>query len=188
MAVCRVPEPAVGDSGGIRRRRRAAARGPSSSPSRRPRPAARSSGGPTSPDGLGDGVARLPGGGAAKEPTARKEQVLTQRTASIVHSISDAVVAKDGEPFFLCPPDGQVLCQPGHGYGLYHHDCRFLSGYEMRIAGATPSSLAASEAEGTRILLELTNPDLLLNNGRLIAKEDLGITWSRRVDGARARG
>jgi hypothetical protein len=49
----------------------------------------------------------------AAEPAQRarrKEQVLTQHTASIVRSISDAVVAKDGEPFFLCPPDGQIDC------------------------------------------------------------------------------
>ena len=36
----------------------------------------------------------------------RKHEVLSHNQASTVRSISDAVVIKDGEPFFLCPPDG----------------------------------------------------------------------------------
>jgi glycogen debranching enzyme len=112
----------------------------------------------------------------------RKERVLTQGTASIVRSISDAVVAKDGEPFFLCPPDGQVPCSDGHGYGLYHHDCRFLGGYELAIAESRPSSLAATAAAGTKLVLELTNAEIRTGNDRLIRKEQLGITWTRQVD------
>jgi glycogen debranching enzyme len=113
----------------------------------------------------------------------RKTRVLTQGTASIVRSISDAVVAKDGEPFFLCPPNGQIDCNDGHGYGLYHDDCRFLGGYELHLAGAMPNSLAATEAAGTQLVLELTNPDIRMDNGSLIKKEELGITWTRRVVG-----
>ena len=48
----------------------------------------------------------------------RKQQVLTKGRASVVRSITDAVVAKDGEPFFLCEPDGQVPVDGRHGYGL----------------------------------------------------------------------
>jgi glycogen debranching enzyme len=113
----------------------------------------------------------------------RKDRVLTQGTAAIVRSISDAVVAKDGEPFFICPPDGQVPCSDGHGYGLYHHECRFLGGYELAIAGSPPNPLAATEAAGTHLELELTNPDIRMPDDRLIRKEQLGITWSRKVVG-----
>ncbi len=112
----------------------------------------------------------------------RKQQVLTHGSASVVQSISDAVVAKDGEPFFLCPPDGQVPCDDGHGFGLYHHDCRFLNGYELTLAGTKPNSLAATEAEGSRLVLELTN-DEIHDAKHHIAKEQLGVTWARRVDG-----
>src|SRR5690349_13338060 len=52
----------------------------------------------------------------------RKHQVLSHNQASTVRSISDAVVIKDGEPFFLCPPDGQIPADGEHGYGLYQHD------------------------------------------------------------------
>ena len=45
-------------------------------------------------------------------PTERKSQVLSHHRPSTVRSIVDAVVVKDGEPFFLCPPDGQIRAWP----------------------------------------------------------------------------
>src|SRR5690242_2965476 len=88
----------------------------------------------------------------------RKSQVLTHHTASRVRSIADAVVIKDGEPFFLCPPDGQVPVSGSHGFGLYHHDTRYLAGFELRIAGETPNALAATAVTADRMELELTMP------------------------------
>jgi glycogen debranching enzyme len=111
----------------------------------------------------------------------RKKQVLTKGRATVVQSITDAVVAKDGEPFFLCEPDGQVPIDGRHGYGLYHHDCRFLAGYELRLGGRTPDALAATEASSTKLVVEVTNPDLATGAGN-VPKEQVGITWSRTVD------
>ena len=58
----------------------------------------------------------------------RKQQVLTKGRASAVQSIA-MPSSRNGEPFFLCEPDGEVPVDGHHGYGLYHHDCRFLAGY-----------------------------------------------------------
>src|SRR3954463_3154686 len=80
--------------------------------------------------------------GAARRD--RKRDVLSRHTASTVGSIADAVVIKDGEPFFLCPPDGQIPTEGEHGLGLYHHDTRFLNGYELTIGGIVGNSLAAT--------------------------------------------
>src|SRR5436309_10937250 len=95
---------------------------------------------------------------AAGDPQDRKSQVLTSHTASRVGSISDAVVIKDGEPFFICPPNGQVPIGDDHGFGLYHHDTRFLAGYAIRIAGVAPDELAATAVTADRMELELTMP------------------------------
>jgi glycogen debranching enzyme len=111
----------------------------------------------------------------------RKQQVLTKGRASVVQSITDAVVAKDGEPFFLCEPDGQVPVDGRHGYGLYHHDCRFLAGYELTLGGRKPDALAATETSATTLVVEVTNPDLAGDAGT-VPKEQVGITWSRTVD------
>ena len=115
----------------------------------------------------------------------RKHEVLSHNEASTVRSISDAVVIKDGEPFFLCPPDGQIPTDGGHGYGLYQHDARFLSGYELRIHDVAPDSLAATAAAGTTAVLELTNPAIHLENDRTIGKARLAVRWTRALDGAR---
>ena len=36
----------------------------------------------------------------------------------------------------LTTKNGFVPLENGHGFGLYHNDCRFLDGYVMAIAGA----------------------------------------------------
>jgi glycogen debranching enzyme len=117
----------------------------------------------------------------------RKTRVLTSHTASRVESIADAVVIKDGEPFFLCPPNGELGVRDGHGYGLYHHDTRYLSGYELKIAGIHPNSLAATAVTGDRMELELTMPEVEVGNGRTIGKERLAVHWTRRLDGSGPR-
>ena len=104
--------------------------------------------------------------------------------SSAAAGITDAVTAKDGEPFLLCGPDGQIPARGGHGLGFYHHDCRFLDGYELRLGGAKPETLAATEVGGNTLLLELTNPALgsQSDGERRVERDQLGITWTRRVD------
>ncbi len=111
----------------------------------------------------------------------RKATVLTHGSASVVSSITDAVVVKRGEPFFLCPPDGGIPTSGHHGFGLYHHDTRFLSGYELRVAGIALESLAAATVTGSKAVLELTNPPLDLADGRRFGKERLGVRWTREL-------
>ncbi len=110
----------------------------------------------------------------------RKQEVLTKGRASVVDSIADAVVAKDGEPFLICRPDGQVPLGTGHGFGFYHHDCRFLDGYELQLAGKRPHPLGASERSGSTLLLELTN--LYADRDQGLDREQLGLTWRRQVE------
>ncbi len=115
----------------------------------------------------------------------RKEWVLTQTSSSHVESIADAIVVKDGEPFFLCPPDGQIRIGDGHGFGLYHHDTRFLSGYQLALNGERLGPLAGVAVSSTTAVLELSNPKISLDNGRSIAKERLAVRWTRELDGDR---
>jgi glycogen debranching enzyme len=138
----------------------------------------------TTVDSTSDQDADKPGG-TGNKASDRKHEVLSHNQASTVRSISDAVVIKDGEPFFLCPPDGQIPIDGKHGFGLYQHDTRFLSGYELRIHDVAPDSLAATAAAGTTALLELTNPAIHLANDRTIGKARLAVRWARALDGAK---
>ncbi len=112
---------------------------------------------------------------------ASKSKVLARTRASVVGSITDAIVAKDGEPFFLCTPDGEVPVGPGHGYGFYHHDCRFLSGYELRLDGRRLGSLAGTETAARTLVIELTNEAPDSRDDQHLAKEQIGVTWTRTV-------
>lgn len=116
------------------------------------------------------------------EKEERKQRVLTQGTPSVTSDISDAVVIKDEDMFFLAAPDGDVPLEGEHGFGLYYHDCRFLNGYEMKLAGSKPTSLVATAALGFRAIFQLTNPDIRMADGTLIPKEQIGIKWVRMID------
>ncbi len=115
----------------------------------------------------------------------RKQRVLTQGQASVVSSIADAVVIKDGDVFLVCRRDGSVPAGVHHGYGIYYHDCRYLDRYELGLADATGIELASSDAEGYAATLELSNPDIGTARHELVAKEHVGITWRRVLDGER---
>src|SRR5690349_9497138 len=123
--------------------------------------------------------------GTPAEKKQRRKRVEHKQRPALVRSIAEAVVIKDEDVFFLCDRDGGVPLKGSHGYGLYYHDCRFLNGYEVRIASTAPSRLAATAHKGFEADLELTNPDLRMGQGELIQKEDIGIRWTRIIDAAR---
>lgn len=37
------------------------------------------------------------------------------------------------------------------GYGLYYHDCRFLDGYELQVAGSRPNTLQEPTTKNSRV-------------------------------------
>ena len=118
---------------------------------------------------------------------SRKRRVLTKATPSVTRSIADAVVLKDGDLFFLTQPDGQVPAGPGQGFGLYYHDCRYLSAYGIRIGAAEPLVLGSTATAGSAAVFELTNEDGAAGEQDVIPKETLGVRWERALDGASLR-
>ncbi|HEV2175346.1 MAG TPA: glycogen debranching N-terminal domain-containing protein, partial [Nitrospira sp.] len=87
--------------------------------------------------------------------------------------------------FFVARPDGNVPMTANHGLGLYYHDCRYLDGYELAMAGQAPASLSASAVQGSVGIFTLTNPKMALRDGTMLEKEELGITWHRLLDSDR---
>lgn len=111
-----------------------------------------------------------------------KQRMLTQGEPSHASGIADAVVIKDEEVYFLCQSDGVVPFDEGHGLGLYFHDCRFLSAYELRVAGELLEPLAANGDDGFRSLFQLTNPRLEVD-GHVLNRQRIGVRWRHVVDG-----
>lgn len=108
--------------------------------------------------------------------------ILLQETPAITRSIADAVVIKQGDIFFLTNRDGNVPLLGPHGYGLYYHDCRYLNGYEFKIAGATYSALAAAAEHDFMTVFQFTNPNISIVGRDLIQAEQISVEWETIID------
>ena len=117
-----------------------------------------------------------------QEKHEHKQRVLTQGTPSITNSIAHAVVIKNGNLFFLTDHAGIVPLGGNHGFGLYYNDCRYLSGYELQLAGAKLLSMVSSAELGYMARFQLINPDIRMADRTLIRKEEIGVKWERLVD------
>ena len=95
--------------------------------------------------------------------------------------LAETTVIKDENVFVVCRRDGSLQVGEPHPLGIYLDDCRFLSGHELTVCGATPRLLVASAARGTDALHELTNPAFALPDGRVLPLQSLRIRLERRV-------
>ena len=74
---------------------------------------------------------------------SRTGKILANKVPAVARSIARAFVLKDGDVFFVADQRGILPEKGPHGYGLYHHDCRFLSGYRVLLDGRSPIVLAS---------------------------------------------
>src|SRR6266699_3656120 len=103
---------------------------------------------------------------------------LVPEVHSIKGNVAEALVIKNGNMFFLSEPDGTLPLTPGHGFGLYYHDCRFLNGYELKICGKKPEVLVRNADRGFMATLGLSNPGVDMN-GKALSKHSVEIRWER---------
>ena len=97
-------------------------------------------------------------------------------------SVARAVVIKEGDVFFLAEHNGEVPAGNHDGFGLYYQDCRFLNGYELRLAGTNPIALVCSAERGSIAQFELTNEPFQLDGDTQVAQQTFGITLQRVID------
>ncbi len=65
-------------------------------------------------------------------------------------SLAETLVIKERNLFLVSLRDGRMPVSGQHPLGLYYCDCRFLRAHELRIGGARPRLLVASDSVGTR--------------------------------------
>jgi glycogen debranching enzyme len=106
----------------------------------------------------------------------------SKENQSLPRNVARAVVIKDEDIFLLAEHDGGVPQGNQDGFGLYYHDCRFLDGYELKIAGTPPNALVASSEKGSVAEFELTNEQLDLGNGKSVARQTFGLKLQRAID------
>jgi N-terminal domain of (some) glycogen debranching enzymes len=90
----------------------------------------------------------------------RRGAILTKKSPAVARSIADAFVLKDGDVFLVTDHAGVIPEEGPHGFGLYHHDCRFLGRYVLALDGRAPIVLASTSDLGFKGTFELTNPVL----------------------------
>jgi glycogen debranching enzyme len=91
-------------------------------------------------------------------------------------------VVKHHNLYLLCGRDGQVPLAPGHAFGLYYEDCRYLGGYEVRISGSLPRPLGATDGAGPWAILHLAL-EPTGGGGPQARDGEVGMRWERRIDG-----
>jgi glycogen debranching enzyme len=70
-------------------------------------------------------------------------------------------VLANGDSFAVFEIGGDVLGSPLEALGFFHRDTRYLSRFELKIAGETPNYLnSSSSSENAQIRINLSNPDL----------------------------
>jgi glycogen debranching enzyme len=113
----------------------------------------------------------------------RRGHLLTRRHPAVGCSIADAFVLKDGGVYLVTRPDGDIPEGGPHGYGLYYHDCRFLSTYTLTLDGRGPIVLVSTGSSGYAGIFELTNPELPSEGGGTLDRHELAVRWDRVVEG-----
>jgi len=129
-------------------------------------------------------ASRPPSG--AKRPSGwreRKREILTKHTPSTAESIAHGIVLKNDSLFVVTEHDGMIPLAGGHGFGVYHEDCRFLDGYVIELGGLSPQTLATNPRSGQHAIFELTNPTIPMSDGRALEEREIGMKIRRAVDG-----
>ncbi len=79
------------------------------------------------------------------------------------------LVLKDDAGFGVFGPSGDMDAAATRSHGIYRDDMRYLSRLEMRVQGRRPIPLSSSVAsDNTRLLADLTNPDIMDQEGRVV--------------------
>ena len=99
--------------------------------------------------------------------------------------INEAVVIKDDALFLVAQRNAALPVEGHHPFGLYYNDCRFLSGWELEVAGQHPRPLVCSAKRGDCASHELTNHELTVERGRVLPPQTLQIRVERDLLGGR---
>jgi glycogen debranching enzyme len=97
-------------------------------------------------------------------------------------NVARAVVIKAGDIFLLSEQNGEIPAGNQDGFGLYHHDCRYLDGYNIQFAGTAPNVLVTNAHRGSIAEFELTNEKLQVEGSKAVAPQTFGITLHRIID------
>jgi glycogen debranching enzyme len=93
--------------------------------------------------------------------------------ASALASRRTTRVLADGRSFAVFEAGGDILTSPAEALGFFHRDTRYLSRFELRIAGETPYFLNSYLSDdNAQLRVNMTNPDLGVQRGFIELRRD----------------
>lgn len=99
-----------------------------------------------------------------------------------VEDITNELVIRDGSLTLVTLQNGDIPFEGNHGYGLYYRDCRFLSGYTLKVNGMSPVMILSNDEKGYSSVTMLTNPRLK-SNDKMVDKQTISIRRDRIIPG-----
>jgi glycogen debranching enzyme len=100
--------------------------------------------------------------------------------ASSAFADQQTVVLKEGDSFALFDRHGDIHQIGSGSQGIYHQGTRFVSKMELSINGNKPLLLSANPREDNQLLMvDLTNPDLPLENEEVVLRGSIHILRSK---------
>ena len=109
------------------------------------------------------------------------ESVVTTSAERYVMSGGRAprLVIKEGDLFLYTSELGQAPGSEDSALGLYYHDTRYLSRYELMIAGRQPVLLSSTAERGYAATVELTNLETRTPDGHTLPQASVHVRRTR---------
>ena len=108
--------------------------------------------------------------------------MLPQGEARVISDIRDALIIREDGLFLLTDPDGDIPLNNDSGFGLYHNDTRYLSGWNLSLIGVEPIVLLSTAELGYGQEQVMTNPELINAKGEILPSGSLEIRRQRVID------
>lgn len=96
----------------------------------------------------------------------------------------DRIVLKEHQMFLVCNSNGDIAAHNVDGHGLYWHDTRFLSLYEMSLDAGPPQLLSSSGEHNFMMTLQFANLAFKLPDGTDVRPRTLSIRRNRFLHAA----
>ena len=105
------------------------------------------------------------------------------RSHTQARDITDALVVRERNITLVTLRNGDIPLEDNYGFGLYFHDCRFLSGYVLTVNGAAPTEILSSDEKGYASIVMRTNPRIRGKDGREIENTTISVRRDRFIAG-----
>jgi glycogen debranching enzyme len=95
--------------------------------------------------------------------------------------LEDRVILKENRVFAVSNASGDMPLGNDYGYGLYHLDTRYLSGFQLTINGCTPILLSSSVDRAYVATFQLVNPTLKALDKTEIHRQTISLRRTRFI-------